>query len=306
MNPDDLETLQEWYREAIAGSRAIQDEWDASHPDHPQLGTMRKILDQIKAERETKDEPVTSVDVATQSVFNGSETRSIHILKAEAVRLISLIGTTFLSNDNIVLAGGCFASWFHGEKPKDYDVFIVGPLAEQVGLLNLIQQNTFDVLEDTTSQYVRDNKNIHAVHMDRKRNIQYIFTKYANREELVKNFDLAHTQVSFHMATLYLNRRTFDAIKYKTLEINEGRTVPEWRLRKFVERGWKLPKMITTPYTLGGSSAWTSTVPTGHGGGGGGGYATVMKISDPRSGARVNPMRGSLASLGDDEDNMPF
>lgn len=274
-------TLRDWFIEALKGNRAIQDAWDASHPDHPQLSTMRRILDEIRDEKEQK---VTEVK---QTVFDESEVRAISILKNEAITLMKQARIPDVHKNYIVIAGGCFASWFLGDTPKDYDFFLIGNEIAQDNIMQELVAASHGTISDTTEEYVRDNPNIRAVYLNRVRKFQYILTKYNTREELLAGFDLAHTQVSFHNDKLYINRRTFDSIKHKKLVANE-RPVEQWRLNKFVQRNWSLADFdVRKNEQLLAAKRNNISVSTAVGGGG----SHMMKINHPLSGARVNPIR---------------
>lgn len=281
MEPENLaETLKVWYEEALKGNREIQDAWDASHPNSPQFSTMRKILDKIKADREKEDEPVTEVKQNVFDVYSHSEVDSILLMKAFAATTFAELYLPKQYEDNIVLAGGCFASYYHGEPVKDYDFFIIGDNTIQAEIMYQLDKR--GTIEDATADYHREAKNVTAVFNERVRKRQYIYTNCKSRRELIDSFDLAHTQVSYHKGNLYLNRRTFDAIKDKVLIVNEGRNVPQWRMDKFQKRGFKFP---VQPQAAAPAAPW-------------GPYIT--NLADPRSGARVNPMRGNIQQLAEE------
>ena len=143
--------------------------------------------------------------------------------------------------DNVVIAGGMFSSIFHGVKPKDYDVFLLDDeQGRQFEILQTLQKLNKN-LKDTTELYSRNNDKIKMVLIDYNTNVQFIFTEYEHREDLIKHFDYAHTMVSYHKDKLYLTRKTFDAIRTKTLIVNNDKHTASWRKQKFLAAGWTEP-----------------------------------------------------------------
>lgn len=134
-----------------------------------------------------------------------------------------------------VVAGGCFASYFHNEEPNDIDVFILASTASTAD--TFLPSKNF-VYSDP--QYLNNDNIISAV-KDPNTNIQYIFSKHITRQALLKEFDFLHCAVSYHDKKMYISRPMFDAIMNKKLVIlnkdRDKRNI-EYRDRKFLDRGW--------------------------------------------------------------------
>lgn len=271
-----LAEFTEWYEEALKGNRAIQDAWDASHPNNMNFKRMREILAEIHDQRKPKDEPVTEVK---QNTFNEPEVITITRLKKMAAGAFQQLNLPQQYEDNIVLAGGCFTSWFYKESVKDLDFFIFGDMTIQSEIMNELHKR--GTVRDVSADYLREAKHVTAVFNEKISNRQFIYTDCKSRKGVIDAFDLAHTQISYYRGQIYLNRRTYDAIKNKTLIVNEGRTVPQWRMDKFQKRGFKFPEQ---------QQVSTSSTPWG---------PYITNLSDPRSGARVNPMRGTFKEVVD-------
>lgn len=80
---------------------------------------------------------------------------------------------------------------------------------------------------------------------------QFIFSKFATRNELLDSFDFLHCTASYHLGKLYISRRVYDAILKKELRMNTPKSVikPN-RVKKYEDRGYKncleLPDMNVT------------------------------------------------------------
>jgi hypothetical protein len=71
--------------------------------------------------------------------------------------------------------------------------------------------------------------------------LQYIYTKYTTRKELIDSFDFKHCCVSYDYANdkMFMSREVFNLIKSKTLRPNSDKAIELWRYEKFWQRGWK-------------------------------------------------------------------
>ena len=141
---------------------------------------------------------------------------------------------------NIIIAGGFFKSMFHGERPKDYDVFILNSDSElyisDILKLNLEPKTRF---RETDSTYIQ-NEHIKKVFLDIDTNIQYIFTNYKTRQDLIESFDMQHCKVSYEPFSekLYISPKTLDVIENKKIVICKKGSVTEFRIDKLLKKGW--------------------------------------------------------------------
>lgn len=137
------------------------------------------------------------------------------------------------TQDTSYIAGGAFASLWHNEVPKDFDLFFIN------------NTEGFDILnnprfKETFPQYM-SNPNIKRVVLDTQTNIQYIYTNYASREQLIGHFDMLHCCVSYDFKDdkLFISPVVLDTIKRKVIRHNGGNMIAEWRYEKMIKRGWK-------------------------------------------------------------------
>lgn len=146
-----------------------------------------------------------------------------------------------LESDCIIIAGGCFTSWLHGEYPKDIDIFVL----DNEHAIRLAEERVKDVPADPAYD-----KSAAAINKKIKRVVnvevggmkyQWIFTKYKTRQELIDHFDFVHTKVSYDVAEgkLYLSPLVYCAIMKRELMSNGNNTIAQWRWNKFKNRGWK-------------------------------------------------------------------
>lgn len=234
---------------------------------------MRDMLDQGHAMTNAKQDD----EVTNQNVFTENEVNYILLVKYRAKSMCDESFLYTLYEDNLVIAGGCFASWMNGEDARDIDVFVVGSLEDQVKIKKTIQDTQPD-LEDV-SDYRRDNDKIIGVYNNKKTKVQFIFTQYKTREELIDHFDFVHCKVSYYKGKLFINRDTYNSIRDMKLVPNQSNRIAQWRVEKFVSRGWKMPD---------GYHAANKSVPTGQ--------IPPAGTTGPWSGARINPMRGNWAA----------
>lgn len=183
------------------------------------------------------------------SKFESHEVANIHSLKTLAWgkwgKLQTILPYAYLTQ-NLAIAGGCFTSWFHGDEPKDIDVFFFGDDDQRDYFASLLERlnNTQPCVR---SQYRVNNDQITDV-FNELSGFQFILTKYKTREEVVKHFDYSHCMVSFDGDKLYISRETYDAIKNKHLIVNNQERIAEWRTAKFLARGFVDP---TVPHDRG-------------------------------------------------------
>lgn len=189
---------------------------------------------------EKQDKPFFHSWVSPHPSSPGS-TASIAIDRSDSI--INILGM----DNRFVLAGGWFASLYHNEEPKDYDIFILcgkDPTVAQKVYMELL--HFIDTNEYQDDRYTHHNPNIWKVRKsiiktDTGVPIQFIFSKFTERKEVVEDFDLVHTMVSYHLDKLWISRDTYDAIKTKSLVKNKKspKELHSWRIDKFVKRGWK-------------------------------------------------------------------
>jgi len=197
----------------------------------------------------------------SNKVFSLEEEALIRIIKERAKEVAKEIVGRFhfikpdfaqrINNGNIIIAGGCFTSWFRHYLPRDIDVFLLDDHDTKMAfdlyseyVINSVR-NSIASPDKDKSDYIRTNKKITKVveeHDQRTlKKYQYIHTDYKTRKELLDHFDFVHATVSYNVGEdkLYITRDAFDCIRDKQLKQNNGNKPEDWRIEKFVSRGWK-------------------------------------------------------------------
>lgn len=191
--------------------------------------------------------------------FNSSEELVIKSLKSEvsshALRLVKKLGSLKGLNNQIdmgkiIIAGGCFVSWFHERELNDIDVFFLDDFDTTFACEAYISnvKNDHPNTIKNHEHYIRNNDMITNVFSEREidspYNYQYIFTEYKTRKDLIDHFDFAHTTISYNIGEdkLYITRKAYDALKNKKLIRNGKGDIAEWRVEKFLKRGWTKDK----------------------------------------------------------------
>lgn len=149
--------------------------------------------------------------------------------------------------ENAIVAGGCFASLFRVENPKDYDIFILANDPNRLELYKNIAERTGEEWSLVEDPGYLENNNINGVFTYKSVNVmfQFIFTKFKTREELINDFDFLHCCTSMTLnpqqPRLYITPSTYEAIKQKVLRENPNGDNPPrlWRITKFIREGWK-------------------------------------------------------------------
>ena len=175
-------------------------------------------------------------------IFNDDEINKINRMKSVAItwmhNLKGMLDPIVVDNGLIVIAGGAFASVHHNELQKDIDIFILDDEPTQRAIMQWLWEFPKKDINDT-SDYVRVlNNNVrHSVtHLPTM--MQFVFTKYKTREELISHFDMQHCTVSYNDGKLYISRDTYDCIDKRIAKSYSGKTVLNWRKAKMTKAGW--------------------------------------------------------------------
>lgn len=183
-------------------------------------------------------------------MFNTSESAAIYRLKNTIKDYWNTatgrqVAFNLLTQDSIVIAGGCFTSLLRDEPPKDIDIFVLDNL-EAMKLAHLHIDDGDHTDSDPQYDKSASKLNTNIVNVVNKTingiKYQWIFTRYKTRQELINHFDFVHTKVSYDPIAdkLYLSPETYHAIMNKELAKNGNNVVAIWRFDKFKNKGWKL------------------------------------------------------------------
>jgi len=156
------------------------------------------------------------------------------------------IPSELMYSKNIVIAGGCWTSLFHGATPHDIDVFILNDKKTKDMLHKHIEQIKFknpssEIIKEGSSNYM-DNDSIEYTAFDTITKLQFITTKYPTRQKLVEHFDMVHCCVSYTPwdDKLYISRDVYETIMKKEIRAQSGvmELVKPHRIEKMKQRGW--------------------------------------------------------------------
>jgi hypothetical protein len=169
-----------------------------------------------------------------------------------------------------MIAGGYFSSIYHGKIPHDIDVYVFAPEIEalMVTLCTMQisnkpakpQSNIFaaaiaagmatdppDIITQSNISYMK-NKNIRSVFTVAGRffkgknfpNVQFIFSSYQSRTEVLAEFDYAHCTISYQHGKLFMTPIAWDAMVRRKLVVNNPDMVQEERKEKFCRAGFEV------------------------------------------------------------------
>lgn len=190
-----------------------------------------------------------------QKYFSAKDWLLINDVKASVYNTLCSVSPIHMRRmENAIVAGGCFASLFHVSKPNDYDIFILQEDSNREKLFHFLEEQTHtnhsqwkhnkdvEYLENPNIDSTFTYENITGFHIK----LQYIFTKFKTREELLNDFDFVHCCTSMTLDPndphLYITPTTYESIRNKVLKNNPkcNRKPKQWRIDKFISRGWKI------------------------------------------------------------------
>lgn len=193
------------------------------------------------------------------NIFTQAERHKIYQLKQKISSYVTFskihsATTVVSSKEHCVIAGSCFASWFHDEHPNDIDIFVLGLTGPKIfqdckdhfltTYVDDYKSGDCDIpngrftLNMSNDQY-KSKAEIIATVTDGVTKRQYIFTKAKTRKELLKRFDYVHCCASYESDTFYISRNVYNAIEQKKLVVNCPNSYRDYREKKFLERGFR-------------------------------------------------------------------
>lgn len=221
---------------------------DKEDLDHIKKMVIEKLKHQLMSAQPTTSSPKKSATTTSPGSSPPIVDKKLEIFSPQEIAEILTVKRAVSDHiiniknygENHVIAGGCFVSYFHGVAPKDIDVFILN-CREQDAINKWINGDPTDSKRfkfTDVNKYTKNPKVISCI-LDQKTNIQYIFTKYSTRKEIISKFDYVHCCTSLHMGELHIGRAIFDAIRDKKLIVNNDEYLQSYREQKFIDRGWK-------------------------------------------------------------------
>lgn len=207
--------------------------WDDEDEQDMRAERFKDIYEKHMRKMEEDREKKARVAMSLTTGFSPEEVEQIMDLKASITPHRNSIKGW---NDNYVIAGGIFVSYFHSQPYKDIDVFLLnaGELVHEQVLPDYKPER---YKASGANTYLR-NSNVVACYDDTYTKFQYIFTKYKTRRELLEDFDYLHCCASYQAGKLHINRAIFNAIRDKKLVINNEAAVKTYRMEKFLAAGF--------------------------------------------------------------------
>lgn len=151
-------------------------------------------------------------------------------------------GLQYYMSLHCVLSGGAIASLYHGETPKDYDLWSKSSSGISSVVSHLETLEDF-VTEDTGEHYsaMAGSKYVSPNAITLKNSIQFI--TLGDYKEQREKFDFVHCKPYYDIQTgmLFISEAQWGAIKNKKLIANPNRTPAVSRIHKFKTRGWHAP-----------------------------------------------------------------
>lgn len=197
------------------------------------------------------------------NVFSKEETAEILQVKNDikvyvngTKNLYSWAKNVFNQPDHFYISGGAIASILHGEAPKDFDVYCrdqrVGDAVRELLMLSYEPQ-----IKDVDEKYREvdcwkiPGKMVTEKSITMNNNMSFIVMNYGQPSEIKATFDFLHCTPHYDIAEdkLYISRAQYDSIKTKTLFVNNVDRVTQWRIEKFISRGWKTSDWIKSIQT---------------------------------------------------------
>ena len=151
-----------------------------------------------------------------------------------------------LLKKDCILSGSSISSIYHNEQPKDYDFWLKDYAFKTAEALkaNIVERYSSAILDiaDNYGQPGAKGAPVPCVTPNAitfKNKFQLIFIGDYHSER--KNFDFLHCTPYFDLNTdkFYISERQFRAIRDKKLIIHsKTRTLSDYRIQKFMSRGW--------------------------------------------------------------------
>jgi hypothetical protein len=187
---------------------------------------------------------INAAKLDLQTYLKGSKAYEMHSYHPEQQKIVPT-NLSPESERNVVVAGGCIASFLLKEQINDIDVFILNndiDLFEDLMTLKTgpwVVKWFFEPTEDPRQDDYK-NENILATATNAYTKIQYILTDYTSRKELLNHFDFVHATASYYEGKLFIHREAYDSIMKKQLVRQHNNIAPkQWRVEKYRAKNWK-------------------------------------------------------------------
>lgn len=169
----------------------------------------------------------------------------IKVYVSAAKHLYDWAKNIFNQPQHFYISGGSIASLLNKEAPKDFDVYCRN---QRVGyaIRELLTLNYEPQIKDVDEKYRElecwkvSGKMVTEKSITMNNNMSFIVMNFGEPDKIKATFDFLHCTPHYDIAEdkLYISRAQYDAIVGKTLVVNNVAQVTEWRMQKFVNRGW--------------------------------------------------------------------
>lgn len=217
---------------------------------------LKDMIDTITQTQKDQFEEVISKPVVytrNKTEFAADDIDNIYAAKATIQGYLNMRSTRLLEEAEAFIAGGMIESVFHGQIPRDIDIFVLDindsyrRAAEFIN--DLISSKGFEDLKSdpytkkTMRPWIHNVFTLKDVRTDNvpRVTLQIIFTKLETREEVIQTFDYLHATPSYEIGKDKLNItvEAYNAITSKTLVVNNRENCTEEREKKMLDRGWR-------------------------------------------------------------------
>ena len=183
--------------------------------------------------------------IREDNVFSDADKALIADVKARITEHISNMirqpwAKSYLPWDSMYLTGGAIASLLQGETPKDWDFYFDNQAAMEGVQSHLLkfESNIKDVDPKYAEVYGANGKMVTSQAITMDEGSSFITMMVDPPEKLKKSFDFVHCMPHYRDGKLYISYDQFRYAINKQLKENNPLNVKEWRVQKFLQRGY--------------------------------------------------------------------
>lgn len=145
---------------------------------------------------------------------------------------------------DFIVTGGCIASLLQDARINDWDIYCTNHdmLVHTESFLMQNQHLIADISEKYKHTIGKDGKLITSNAITLTNSVQFITMLTGDAEYIRSTFDYVHCMPYYSIADekFYISRKQFDACVYKYLIVNNQQNVKQYRLQKFLDRGYTI------------------------------------------------------------------
>lgn len=145
-------------------------------------------------------------------------------------------------SDSVFLTGGAIASLLQGGEVNDWDLYFRDEqsMTSFVTYLDKYREDIADVKDVYRDTLSVSGKMITEKAITMKDKTSFIVMTYGAPSFVKSTFDFLHTTAHYDIALnkLYISELVFDACVNKKLVSNNGEEIKQYRLEKFINRGY--------------------------------------------------------------------